>query len=256
MFTIGDSGPVRTLTIDNPSRRNAVPREGWLEMARHLEEFAASQQRVMVITGAGGDFCSGADLAGDIAGLDSAVTRYRWMENVAAAARALHGLAKPTVAAVAGVAVGAGMNLALACDVVIAADDARFSEIFVRRGLTVDFAGTWLLPRLVGLARAKELALTGRMVGAAEALEMGLVASVVPSAGLAAAAAETAASLAAGAPVAQRFVKTGFDRSFGMSFEEALEFESQAQSICLGSADVVEGIAAFLEKRDPDFEGA
>lgn len=255
MFTISDAGRVRTLTIDNPSRRNAVPREGWLELAGLLGDFAASAQQALVITGAGGDFCSGADLAGDLTGLTSPVARYESMEAVAAAALALHHLAKPTVAAVDGVAVGAGMNLALACDVVVAGEGARFSEIFVRRGLTVDFGGTWLLPRLVGLARAKEIALTGRMVDAAEALEMGLVARVVPSADLQDAAAGIAAALAEGAPVAQRFIKAGFDRSFGMSFEEALEYESQAQSICLGSEDVVEGVAAFLDKREPRFRG-
>ncbi len=255
MFSIIDEGPIRRLTIDNPQRRNAVPREGWLHLAELVGEFSDSDQRVLVITGNGVDFCSGADLGGDIAGLTSAVTRYEWMQNVATAGRALHGLSKPTVAAVDGVAVGAGMNLALGCDVVIASDKARFSEIFVRRGLTVDFGGTWLLPRLIGLAKAKELALTGRIVEAEEALACGMVARVVPADGLLDAAGETAAELAVGAPVAQRFIKMGFDRSLGMSFDEAIEFESQAQSVCLGSEDMVEGITAFLEKREPDFKG-
>ena len=138
---------------------------------------------------------------------------------------------------------------------VIASDAARFSQIFVRRGLTVDFGGTWLLPRIIGLARAKELALTGRMLSAADALDLGLIARVVSQDDLASAAAEVAAELAAGAPVAQRFIKTGFDRSLEMSFEEALEYESMAQVTCLGSEDVVEGITSFIEKRDPDFQG-
>jgi len=255
MFSIIDEGPIRRLTIDNPSRRNAVPREGWLRLAELIGDFSDSEQRVLMITGSGGAFCSGADLGGDIAGLTSAVTRYEWMQNVATASRALHGLSKPTVAAVDGVAVGAGMNLALGCDVVIASDRARFSEIFVRRGLTMDFGGTWLLPRLIGLAKAKELALTGRMVDAGEALAYGMVARVVPADGLLDAAMEMAAELASGAPVAQRFIKMGLDRSMGMSFDEAIEFESQAQSVCLGSEDMIEGITSFLEKRDPDFEG-
>lgn len=255
MFTITDAGPIRTLTIDNPGRRNAVTTEGWLELAGHLGEFAASAQRVLVVTGAGEDFCSGADLSGDLAGMASSVTRYERMQHVATATRALHAMAKPTVAAVDGVAVGAGMNLALGCDVVIASDRSRFSEIFVRRGLTVDFGGTWLLPRLIGLAKAKELALTGRIVGAAEAEALGLVSRVVPADRLAAEAASVAAELAAGAPLAQRFIKEGFDRSLEMSFDEALEFESLAQVTCMGSEDVVEGITAFVEKRDPDFRG-
>ena len=187
--------------------------------------------------------------------MTSSVTRYEWMQHVATATRALHGLVKPTVAAVDGVAVGAGMNLALGCDVVIATDRARFSEIFVRRGLTVDFGGTWLLPRLVGLARAKELALTGRIVGGEEALDLGLVAQVVAPGELMQAAAAVADELAAAAPIAQRFVKEGMDRSHEMSFEEALEFESLAQVTCMGSEDVVEGITSFIEKRDPEFRG-
>jgi 2-(1,2-epoxy-1,2-dihydrophenyl)acetyl-CoA isomerase len=154
-----------------------------------------------------------------------------------------------------GVAVGAGMNLALGCDVVVATDRARFSEIFVRRGLAVDFGGTWLLPRLVGLARAKELALTGRIVSAPEALEYGMISEVVAPPDLQRRAAEVAGTLAAGAPLAQRFVKEGFDRSLEMSFDEALEFEERSQVVCLMSEDVIEGVAAFLQKRDPEFRG-
>jgi len=255
MFSITDEGPLRTLVIDNPGRRNAVPRDGWIRLAGLIDEFEESDQRVLIITGAGGDFCSGADLGVDMAAMTSAVTRYEWMQSVAGATRALHNLTKPAVAAVDGVAVGAGMNLALGCDVVIASDRARFSEIFVRRGLTVDFGGTWLLPRLIGLARAKELALTGRILSGVEALGYGLVARVVPQDELQATAASVAAEMAAGAPLAQRFIKTGFNRSMEMSFDEALEYESMAQATCLGSEDVVEGITAFIEKRDPDFKG-
>jgi 2-(1,2-epoxy-1,2-dihydrophenyl)acetyl-CoA isomerase len=256
MFVIADDGPVRTVTIDNPARRNAIPHEGWRRLAEIAGEFEASEARVLVLTGAGGDFCSGADLGADIVAVEgSAATRYEWMLDVATAARTLHRLSKPTVAAVDGVAVGAGMNLALCCDVVIASDRARFSEIFVMRGLTVDFGGTWLLPRLVGLAVAKELALTGRMVDAAEALALGMVARVVPVGELADAAGAVAREVAAGAPLAQRFIKAGFDRAFEMSFEQALAYESQAQAVCLSSEDVVEGVAAFLEKRDPQFRG-
>ena len=256
MFTVRDDGRVRTLTIDNPGRRNAIPHDGWLRLAGLLSEFAASGQRALVITGAGEDFCSGADLGEDLAAASgTAASRFLWMQDVERAGRALYSLGKPTLAAVDGVAVGAGMNLALACDVVIVTERARFSEIFVRRGLTVDFGGTWLLPRLVGLARAKELALTGRIVGADAALAYGMVAEVVPPDRLAERAGEVAAVLAAGAPVAQRFIKTGMNRAFEMSFDQALEYESQAQSVCLSSEDVIEGVSAFLEKRTPDFKG-
>jgi 2-(1,2-epoxy-1,2-dihydrophenyl)acetyl-CoA isomerase len=159
------------------------------------------------------------------------------------------------VAAVDGVAVGAGMNLALGCDVTIATDRARFSEIFVRRGLTVDFGGTWLLPRRIGLARAKELALTGRIISGSDAVSYGIVSRVVAADELRSVATEIAEELAAGAPLAQRFIKSGFDRSFEMTFDQALAHENQAQSVCATSEDVIEGVSAFLQKRAPEFKG-
>jgi 2-(1,2-epoxy-1,2-dihydrophenyl)acetyl-CoA isomerase len=256
MLSTHDDGRIRRLVIDNPQRRNAIPTEEWRHLAELFGEFEESDQRVLIVTGAGGDFCSGADLSGDLAaGTATGPARYERMVTVSAAARALHGLTKPTLAAVDGVAVGAGMNLAIGCDLTIASDRARFSEIFVRRGLTVDFGGIWLLPRRVGPARARELALTGRMVDAEEALRYGIVGEVVPAAELAERADELAAVLAAGAPLAQRFIKEGLDRSLGWSFDEALAFEDQTQSLCLSSEDVVEGIAAFIQKRDPQFRG-
>jgi 2-(1,2-epoxy-1,2-dihydrophenyl)acetyl-CoA isomerase len=137
----------------------------------------------------------------------------------------------------------------------IATETARFSEIFVKRGLTVDFGGTWLLPRLIGLARARELALTGRLFNADEALRMGMISSVVPAGDLEDTVNEMAQSLAAGAPLAQAIIKRAFDRSSSMTFEQALSFEEQAQAVLLGSDDLVEGAAAFVEKRDPEFKG-
>ncbi|MDH3425461.1 MAG: enoyl-CoA hydratase-related protein, partial [Acidimicrobiia bacterium] len=151
--------------------------------------------------------------------------------------------------------VGAGMNLALGCDIVVASRTARFSEIFVRRGLTVDFGGTWLLPRLVGLATARELALTGRMVDGIEAKELGLVARVVEPDQLEPEALLLAEELAAGAPLAQRLIKTAMERSHGWTFEQALAYEDQAQAIAINSEDVIEGISAFVEKRPPEFRG-
>jgi enoyl-CoA hydratase/carnithine racemase len=255
MFSISDDGSLRWLTIDNVARRNAIPGDQWSALGDRLLEFETSPQRALVIIGAGEDFCSGADLAGgfDLGAGPGGV--YASMQRVAKAARALHESTKPTVAAVDGVAAGAGMNLALGCDVVIATTRARFSEIFVRRGLTVDFGGTWLLPRRIGLARAKELALTGRMVVGEEALRYGLVAEVVEPADLRKRAGEVAAELAAAAPRAQQFTKVGLERAFEMSFDEALEYESQAQALCSASEDVVEGVQAFLEKRPPNFRG-
>lgn len=254
MFGVRDDGHVRWLTIDNPSRRNAVLSGEWARLAGLIDAFTTSEARVLVITGAGDDFCSGADVGSGLTGA-ATTSAYTTMAEVGAAAAALHRTPKPTIAAVDGVAVGAGMNLALGCDMVIATDRARFSEIFVKRGLTLDFGGTWLLPRLVGMARAKELALTGRVFGAEEASSYGLLTAVVPPGDLATAAAQMAAEVAAGAPLAQRFIKEGLDRSFEMSFGEALGYEQRAQTILFASEDVVEGVASFLQKRPPEFRG-
>ncbi len=254
MFDVRDDGALRTLTITNPGRRNAIPSEQWGRLAELFAEFESSEQRVLLLTGADGDFCSGADMGSDFVP-GAVIDGYEMLKNVGAAALALHRCTKPTVAAVDGVAAGAGMNLALGCDVLIASDRARFAEIFVRRGLTLDFGGTWLLPRLIGLARAKELALTGRVFDVAEAERLGLVSRVVPSDDLASVATAVGRELAAGAPLAQRFIKAGLDRSFEMSFEQALSYEQTVQSVLLASEDFFEGAASFLQKRDPEFKG-
>lgn len=254
MFPVADDGAVRTLTIDNPTRRNAIPTDQWTKLAEAIEAFEKSDARVLVVTGSGEDFCSGLDV-GSTPPEGGVAAWYRSMADVSRAARALHATSKPTIAAVDGVAAGAGMNLALGCDVLLASDRARFTEVFVRRGLTVDFGGTWLLPRRIGLARAKELALSGRILSAQEAFDYGIASRVVPQQELQSEAAALAAELAAGAPLAQRFIKAGLDRSFEMSFEEALAYEAQAQAILLTSADAVEGLISFLEKRPPEFKG-
>ena len=236
-----------------PATKNAVPTSGWDELADAFDAFEASEQRVLVVIGDGGDFCAGADLGRDLSATQASnATRMRGPNR---AATALHRLSKPTVAAVDGVAVGAGMNLAIGCDIVIATTRVRFSEIFVRRGLTVDFGGSWLLPRIVGLAKARELALTGRLVDAGEAEAIGLAAKVVEPDDLEAAASEIAEALAAGPPLAQRFIKVAMDRSSTMTFEQALALEEQSQAILLGSDDLVEGAAAFFEGRPPEFHG-
>lgn len=255
MIQIDDKGPIRTLTIDSPGRRNAIPADGWPSLEQAFRDFEASDSRVLIVTGAGGDFCSGADLdPGQMSGA-GIVERQERMRLVGRAALALHTLTKPTVAAVDGVAVGAGMNLALGCDIVIASTRARFSEIFVKRGLTLDFGGSWLLPRIVGLQRAKELALTGRIVAADEAVKLGIAIEAVEPDQLLDRATEIASSFLEGAPIGQMFAKQALNRSWQLSFEESLGWEDQSQSICMGTSDVVEGVAAFLQKRPPEFTG-
>lgn len=245
------SGAVATLTLNNPRRKNAMPADGWLALRRALAEVAARDVRVLVVTGAGEDFCSGADLSG---------TRDRQapmqaMSQVSEACIALHRLPVPTVARLDGVAVGAGMNLALACDFVVASTRARLSEIFVKRGLSVDFGGSWLLPRLVGLHRAKELVLLGDIITAQQALDWGLVREVVEPRELDGAVRRLTDRLAAGPPIAMRQSKRMLTDSFEASLERALEDEARSQEINFSTGDTAEAGRAFLEKREPVFRG-
>lgn len=251
-----DEGRIRWLTIDRPDRLNAIPFDGWRELRERIVEFEKSDQRVMILTGSGGEFCSGADLDDTgAAGRLPVAERHARMKMVHGAALALHRTTKPTIAAVDGVAVGAGMNLALGCDVVIATDRARFSQIFVRRGLAIDSGGTWLLPRVVGLQRAKELALSGRIITAEEAVEYGIALESVPVAELGARARELAESFLKGAPMAQMLAKQGLDASFESSFEDSIGWEGQSQAIAFATEDAAEGIAAFIERREPRWKG-
>lgn len=251
-----DHAEIRWLTFDRPERKNAIPFDGFPTLRDVFVDFERSDQRVLIIKGSGGAFCAGADLDPEArADMVSATFRHQRMKIIDETATALHRITKPTIAAVEGYAVGAGMNLALGCDVVIAAESARFSEIFVRRGLTLDFGGTWLLPRVVGLQRAKELALSGRMVEADEAVEIGLALETVPTDRLEARVRELAESFLAGAPIGQMLSKQALDASFQMSFADAVSWEGQSQSIAFGTQDSAEGITAFLEKRDPDWIG-
>lgn len=256
MLRTDDRDSVRWLILDRPERKNAIPAGEWEALAEVFSDFERSAQRVLVVTGAGGDFCTGADLSEVEADLGNATDRLAMMERVHDAALALHRTTKPTIAAVDGYAVGAGANLALGCDLAIGTTRMRFSEIFVRRGLTVDFGGTWLLPRRVGIQRAKELAFTGRVVEAEEALALGLVLELVEPDRLADRAGELAAELGAAAPVALAFTKRALDRSLHSSMEEMLDGESAAQAQCFTTTDMREGVSAFLEKRPPRFTGA
>jgi 2-(1,2-epoxy-1,2-dihydrophenyl)acetyl-CoA isomerase len=183
------------------------------------------------------------------------VARAQWTRQTTAAALSLHRLGKPTIAAVNGVAAGGGCNLAFGCDIVFAAESARFAEIFVNRGLALDYAGTWLLPRLVGLQRAKDLAFRGQLVDAHEAHAIGLVLEVVPDAELSARVAEYAELLASKPPIALGLIKTGLNRATSWDFETALEYEVEAQARCLGTRDFREAMAAWLQKRDGKYIG-
>jgi 2-(1,2-epoxy-1,2-dihydrophenyl)acetyl-CoA isomerase len=177
------------------------------------------------------------------------------MRQVGRAALALHQLSKPTISAVNGVAAGAGCNLALGCDLIYASDRARFTEIFAKRGLIVDFGGSWVLPRLVGLHRAKELVLTADIIDAAEADRIGLVNRVVPHDELLDHAHGVARKLAALPPNQLAVSKRMLAQSYSVTMAEALELESVAQAAMFSSRDTAEAMLAFLEKRTPHFTG-
>lgn len=244
------NGGVATVVMSRPEKKNAVHVPMWHELAdTFLAIERARTDRVMVLTGDGGDFCSGSDLAG-MKGDD----KLAFMADVSEAARALHALTIPTIAKVDGVAVGAGWNLALGCDLVVATDRARFSEIFVHRALSLDGGGSWLLPKLVGLQKAKEIAFFGDMYSAQEAADLGLVTSVVAPGEIDEKVATMAARLAAGPSRALSLTKRLLDASAeGGSLEQALRAESSAQVNNIGGPDAAEAKAAFLEKRVPVF---
>ncbi|HMC52800.1 MAG TPA: enoyl-CoA hydratase [Acidimicrobiales bacterium] len=250
---VGRSGGVVTVTMNRPERKNAATPTMWAELRDVFTEVGhAADDRVLVVTGAGGDFCSGADLSGLTGTQDAPLVAMRL---VGSAALALHRCAKPTIAKVRGVAVGAGCNLALGCDLTVASEDARFSEIFSRRGLSVDFGGSWVLPRLVGLHKAKELALLGDIISAKEAADYGLLNRVVADGDLDAVVEDWARRLAAGPPLALSMTKTLLNNGLATSLDQAVEDEARCQAVNIASADTAEAMMAFLEKREPRFQG-
>lgn len=248
------SAGVVTLTLDRPQTKNALNEAMYLDLLAAAKEIAArpAEDRVVIVTGAGGAFCSGADLS-DPTGADTAfLTRMRLVGDVCLA---LHHLPQPTVAKVEGAAVGAGLGLALSCDLVIASETARFHATFARLALSADFGVSWVLPRLVGPQRAKELVLLAEELDARGAREIGVVSRVVAPERLDDEVADVAQRLASGPPVALSLSKRLLNQAFGVSLPEALEAEAQAQAVNFATKDVREAMRARLEGRSPVFLG-
>ena len=248
-------GAVLTLTLNRPDVLNALNRDLHRGILAALEQAAADAGvRAVVITGAGRGFCVGQDLqdfssgAGDVA----QSLRDTYHRNVLA----IRALEKPVIASVNGPAAGAGLSLALACDVRIAAASASFVPAFIKIGLVPDSGGTWLVRRLLGTARAFEWLTTGRRLGPDEARDWGLVSEVVPDDELAARTAELAALYAAMPTRAVWETKRLLDAAETSTFEEQLELEAETQAKMTATPDFREGVAAFLEKRDARFTGA
>jgi 2-(1,2-epoxy-1,2-dihydrophenyl)acetyl-CoA isomerase len=246
---------VLTLTLNRPEVLNAITPALLDEVTESLRDAAAGRTvRAVIITGAGRGFCSGQDLraAASEGGLDvGAVLR----DHYTPAIRAIRSMDQPVIAAVNGVAAGAGFSLALACDLRIAAESATFVQAFVRIGLIPDLASTYFLPRLIGPARAAELTMLGDMVDAARALELGIVNRVVPDAELAPVAAELAGRLARG-PRSIGLTKRALEVSHENDLEAQLAVEERLQTEATTTRDFAEGVSAFLEKRRATFTGS
>ncbi|OMC47733.1 enoyl-CoA hydratase-related protein [Mycobacterium sp. IS-1264] len=230
-----DRDGVRTLTLNRPHRKNAITPQLWIALRDALDGAGRDRSvRALVITGAGGSFCSGADISvrDDVHPRDK-------LQRLTDVALALHELPIPTVAKVDGVAVGAGWNLALGCDLVVATPESKFCQIFSKRGLSIDLGGSWLLPKLVGLQQAKRLALLAETIDAAEAHALGLLTWVVP----------------AGPPVALAQTKALLNEGADRTLRDALANEARAQAVNFATTDAAAAYAAFAERREPSFTG-
>lgn len=263
------------VTLNRPEKKNAIGSRIWADLDAILNEATVEPSvRALLLTGAGGNFSSGADLSpgmgneppsGDDAGNakkskggltgrgPQAVLNE--MRTIGEVLVKLQKLPKPTVAAVDGVCYGVGFGLAMACDLVVASDRARFCEVFVKRGMALDGGTSWTLPRAIGTRRAKQMAMFGDVVEAPQALEWGLVNEVVPADELAATGLAWSQRLASGPTTALSLIKRLIDGSDTSSFADTIEDEARAQHIAFSTKDLREGIQSFLERRDPDFKG-
>ena len=248
-------GGVATIKLNRPEVYNALNDEITFELQGAFREVAKDDSlRVVILTGEGKAFCAGQDLkassaAGKRSFMDSLHKRYNPI------IRAMRNLPKPVICRLNGVAAGAGCSLALACDIIIAAEDASLIEVFINIGLVPDSGSSFFLPRLVGMAKAFELCTMGSKVNANDAVAMGLVNKAVPSSELDAAVKEYTDYFAAAPTGSIGLIKKMLNKSGNATLEEMLDYEAYCQEIAGSSADYKEGVAAFLEKRKPRFIG-
>ena len=253
-------GDVTTVTIDRPGAKNACTGDMWVAIGAAFRDLAYSGTRAVVLTGAGGDFCAGADLGGGSAGDGGGGRRVGGnqldaMRVLGDVVLAVHDCPVPVIAKVDGVAVGAGFGLALAADLTWCSDRARFAAIFAKRGLSLDFGTSWLLRQRVGVHVAKQLAFTAEMIDGERALALGFVNGVAPAAELDDTVAALAETIAAGPPIALSMTKRELDNASSGSLAQALEAEALAQNVNVGTDDMAEAMTAWMERRPPNFQG-
>ncbi len=244
---------VATLTLNRPQARNALDLTMRRELVDALDEIERDPSaRAVILTGAGGHFCAGGDVKSMQPGSAAAEGRARVAALNVLVTRLVE-FPRPVIAMVDGFAVGAGCNLALCCDLIVASDRAKFGEVFAKIGLVPDGGGSWLLPRVVGLARAKELIFTADIVDAAEAARIGLVNRVVPAAELVSVTRALATRIAKGPTKALAMAKHMVNRAASTDLTAALDVEAFSQAIAITGDEHREGLAAFFEKRAPKF---
>jgi enoyl-CoA hydratase/carnithine racemase len=247
---------VGTITLNRPERLNALD-STTLDELNTVTEHAWNDPtvRCLLITGAGRGFCSGADVKEWSTSSDSGLHEDNWVLKMHRLMTRLYRMPKPVLAAINGVAVGAGFDLALVADMRIASANARFGMAYINIGFCPDAGGSYLLPRLIGSARASELIFTGRIIDAPDANALGLLNAMVEPDDLADAALEWATRLANGPTVAIGLAKENIRQNLHLSFEDALRNERRAGEVCAGTEDHREGLAAISEKRNPSFVG-
>lgn len=254
LVTLSDG--VKRITINRPERRNSVDTETIEMLHEEIRRSAEDESRVVILTGAGDSFCAGADLQAspgrDIRDVDVTASL---REHTNPTILAMRALAKPIIARVHGHAVGVGCNYALACDILIASDQAKFGQVFIKIGLMPDGGSTYFLPRIVGYAKAFEMMATGDIISAQDALALGIVNYVLPVEQLDDAVNKMAARLAAAPAIALGRIKAGLNHGERSDLAAALEFEAVNQQACFRSEDFMEGVSAFREKRRANFKG-